>query len=102
MLLSVKVLASVYVIHDAEESSVRSLTFQLSAFLPSSLQAEPVRSSAFYQNITALKNDDILVTIGRDSYSQICSTVSKGIVIATFIGRLLLLVLIYCLSMFFS
>lgn len=87
MLLSVKVFASVYVIHDAEESSVRSLTFQLSALLPSSLQAKPVRSSAFYQNIAALKNDDILVTIGRDSYSQICSTVNTGIVIATFIGQ---------------
>lgn len=85
--MSFKALASIYVVHDAEESSVRSLTFQLSALITSNRPLVPVRSAVFHQYHQELKHDDIYVTIGRDNYSQICSTVNKGTVIAIFIGE---------------
>jgi len=79
--------AAIYVIHDTEESSVRSLTFQLSKLLPTSAQLMPVRSTLFMQNPSFLKEDDVMVTVGAESFRQVCSLVSEGTVMAIFIGK---------------
>jgi hypothetical protein len=79
--------ATIYVIHDTEESSVRSLTFQLSKLLPVTTRILPVRSTLFMQNASFLKDDDVMVTVGADNFRLACSVASKGAVIAVFIGK---------------
>lgn len=87
LLASINVSAAVYVVHDIEESSVRSFTFQLSKYLPANTRLVPVRRSLFLQNLSALKSDDVMVTIGSDSLRQVCTAVSEGAVMAVFIGK---------------
>jgi putative ABC transport system substrate-binding protein len=87
LLASVNVLATIYVVHDTEESSVRSLTFQLSKLLPENTRLMPVRSALFIQNVSFLKDDDVMVTVGADSFRLACSVASEGAVIAVFIGK---------------
>lgn len=79
--------AAIYIVHDIEESSVRSLSFQLSKLLPEDSQLIPVRRSLFLQNVSSLKEEDVMVAIGVDSFSQVCSSVSEGAVMAIFIGK---------------
>jgi hypothetical protein len=79
--------ASIYIIHDAEESSVRALAFQLSERLSSVSQPTPIRSAFFHRNITSIKSNDIMVAIGVESFHQVCSTAKNGVVIAIFIGQ---------------
>jgi putative tryptophan/tyrosine transport system substrate-binding protein len=87
LLASVNVSAAIYVVHDIEESSVRSLTFQLSKLLPTKTQLIPVRRTLFLQNVSVMKSDDVLVTVGAESFRQVCSAVSEGAVMAVFIGK---------------
>ncbi|WP_223232334.1 MULTISPECIES: hypothetical protein [Marinomonas] len=87
LLSSIKALAAAYIIHDIEESSARSLTFQLARFLPSDMTLVPVRGSLFEQNVAYIKDDDLLISVGVDSFRQVCESVSKGVVIAVFIGK---------------
>jgi putative ABC transport system substrate-binding protein len=88
LLASVNVLAAtIYVIHDTEESSVRSLSFQLSKLLPVNAQLMSVRSALFMQNASFLKDDDVIVTVGADNFRLACSVASEGAVIAVFIGK---------------
>ncbi|WP_239544003.1 hypothetical protein [Marinomonas foliarum] len=84
---TLKVSAAVYVVHNTEESSVRSLTFQLSKLLSASTAIIPVRQSVFVQNISALQQDDMIVAIGDESLRQTCSVASKGAVVSVFIGK---------------
>ncbi|WP_232728845.1 hypothetical protein [Marinomonas sp. ef1] len=79
--------AAIYVVHDIEESSARSLAFQLSKLLPANTQLIPVRRSLFIQNASFLKSEDVTVAIGSESFRQVCSSVSEGAVMAIFIGK---------------
>ena len=87
ILLPMKVSASVYVIHNIDESSVRVLTFQLSKLLSPVTQPQPIRSQYFQRNEPNFNHDDVIVTIGVDSFKEVCASISKGIVIASFIGE---------------
>ena len=87
LILSVKASATIYIVHDIEESSVRSLTFQLSKLLSENSQVVPARRSLFLDNISHLKEDDVMVAIGVESFSQVCSSASQGMVVAVFIGK---------------
>ena len=87
LLASMSSMSAIYVIHDADESSVRSLTFQLSKLLPNQTPITLVRRSAFMKNISFLKADDVMVTVGVESFRQVCSVVSEGAVMAVFIGK---------------
>ncbi|MCW4627936.1 MULTISPECIES: hypothetical protein [Marinomonas] len=87
LLASMNVSASVYVVHDIEESSVRSLIFQLSKLLPSDTQLTPVRRALFMQNIGYSNDKDVFITLGADSFRQVCSSVSEGMVVSIFIGK---------------
>ncbi|ETI58733.1 hypothetical protein [Marinomonas profundimaris] len=87
LLASLKVPAAIYVIHDTEESSVRSLTFQLSKLLTIKKPLIPVRSTLFVQNINVLKHDDVMVTVGAESFRKVCSVAAVGAVMAVFIGQ---------------
>jgi hypothetical protein len=87
LLSSINGWAAAYVIHDIEESSVRSLTFQLSKLLPPDMTLLPVRRSLFQQNAAYIKDDDILISVGVDSFRQVCESDSKGVVMAVFIGK---------------
>ncbi|PYF84200.1 MULTISPECIES: hypothetical protein [Marinomonas] len=82
-----KVSAAVYVVHNTEESSVRSLTFQLSRLLSTSTSVIPVRQSVFVQNISALQPEDMIVAIGNNSFREACSVASKGAIVGIFIGK---------------
>ncbi|MBU1293767.1 MAG: hypothetical protein KJ609_18980 [Gammaproteobacteria bacterium] len=86
-LTSINVSAAIYVVHDIEESSARSLAFQLSKLLPANTQLIPVRRSLFIQNASFLKSEDVTVAIGSESFRQVCSSVSEGAVMAIFIGK---------------
>jgi putative tryptophan/tyrosine transport system substrate-binding protein len=86
-LTSINVSAAIYVVHDIEESSARSLAFQLSKLLPVNTQLIPVRRSLFIQNASFLKSEDVTVAIGSESFRQVCSSVSEGAVMAIFIGK---------------
>jgi len=87
LFLSVKASAAIYIVHDIEESSVRSLTFQLSKLLSENSQLVPVRRTFFLENISHIKEDDVMVAIGVESFSQVCSSASQGAVVAVFIGK---------------
>lgn len=82
-----KVSAAVYVVHNTEESSVRSLTFQLSQLLSTSTSVIPVHQSVFVQNISVLQHQDMIVAIGDESFRQACTVALKGAVIGIFIGK---------------
>ncbi len=84
---SAKVCASIYVVHDTEESSVRSLTFQLSKLLLPSTQPTPIRSLYFARNEPNLNADDVVITVGIESFQQVCDVMSKGTLIAVFVGQ---------------
>ncbi len=87
LLVAMNAPAAIYVVHNTEESSVRSLTFQLSKLLPMDTVIAPVRQSVFLQNVASLKESDLVVTIGDESFRQVCSVTSKGAVVAVFIGK---------------
>lgn len=87
LLASVNVPAAIYIVHDIEESSVRSLSFQFSALLPENNQPIPVRRSLFLQNVSSLKGDDVILAVGVESFKQVCSVASEGAVLAVFIGQ---------------
>lgn len=87
LLASLNVSAAIYIVHDIEESSVRSLAFQLSKLLPENSQLIPVRRALFLQNISFLKDEDVMLAIGGESFSQVCLSVSEGAVVAAFIGK---------------
>ena len=87
LLASINVSASVYVVHDIEESSVRSLTFQLSKLLPHHTQLTSVRRALFMQNTVYSDDNDVIITIGVESFRQVCASVSEGVVMAIFIGK---------------
>ncbi len=87
LFLSVKASAAIYIVHDIEESSARSLVFQLSKLLPANTQMIPVRRSLFVQNASFLKSEDVAVAIGSESFRQVCSSALEGAVMAIFIGK---------------
>ncbi|MCV2403321.1 hypothetical protein OFY17_10555 [Marinomonas sp. C2222] len=84
---SVSASSSVYVVHDIEEGSARSLVFQLSELLPSKTQLIPIRNIFLKPNLDHVKHDDMIVAIGVDSFSEICEYATQGNVIAAFIGK---------------
>lgn len=86
MLVSVCVPASVYVVHDTEESLVRSFVFQLSERLPDAVEITPVHYTFFGDSLSDLR-DNILITVGLDSFRKVCLSASEGVVMATFIGK---------------
>lgn len=77
----------VYVLHDTEESSVRSLSFQLSKRLSTTEPPIPVRQTFFLNNIARIKSQDVVVAIGVQSFKQACLAMSRGAVIGLFIGQ---------------
>ncbi|AEF54109.1 hypothetical protein [Marinomonas posidonica] len=79
--------ASIYVLHDTEESSVRSLTFQLSKRLEISDSLIPIRPPHFLNNISRMDDQDMVIAVGRDSFQQACLSMSRGAVFALFIGE---------------
>ncbi|WP_227803889.1 hypothetical protein [Marinomonas profundi] len=87
LLGSMNASAVTYVIHDIDESSVRSLTFLLSKLVPSNTLLTPIRHDVFEQYESSLKADDIVVTIGVDRFRQACGFDFDGAVMALFIGR---------------
>ncbi len=85
--MSINASASIYVVHDTAESSVRSLTFQLSKLLTIQTPLISVRNSFFKLRLTELNYQDVIVTVGVESFRHVCSYDSKGVVIAMFIGK---------------
>lgn len=83
-----KVSAAVYVVHDMEERVARSFVFELDRRLLLDVPLVPVRSHAFLKNSAQkLKENDLIVTVGAKSAQQVCSSLSKGVVVAVFIGK---------------
>ncbi len=79
--------AAIYVLHDTEESSVRSLTFQLSKRLASSVPPIPIRQAHFLNSISRIEDQDVVISVGRDSFEQACLSMSRGALFALFIGE---------------
>ncbi|WP_262368526.1 hypothetical protein [Marinomonas sp. IMCC 4694] len=87
LLASFNVSSAIYVVHDDEESAVRSLTFQLSKLLPTDVPIIPIRRLLLMQNVSQLEKNDLVVTVGADSFRQLCSIPLKSAMVAVFIGQ---------------
>lgn len=74
-------------IHNAEESSIRSLTFRLSNMLPVKAPVVPVRMPIFLQNTDYFKPDDIFISVGYEAFAQTCALPLSNTLIAAFIGK---------------
>lgn len=84
---SFNVTSAIYIVHDAEESSARSLTFRLSKILSTDTPIIPIRRVLFMQNMSQLEANDLVVSIGAESFRQLCSKPLKNTIIAIFIGQ---------------
>ncbi|MBR7889017.1 hypothetical protein J9B83_08650 [Marinomonas sp. A79] len=87
LLCSTKPLASVYLVHDTEESSARALSFQLSRLLTVDSDVIPVRRAVFLTRSAEITEKDVIVTVGVNSFRGVCRVGSKGVVIALFVGK---------------
>ncbi len=88
LFFSTKVSAAVYVVHDMEERIARSFVFELDRRLLLDVPLVPVRSQVFLQKTAQkLNDDDLVVTVGVQSSQRVCSSLSKGVVVAVFIGK---------------
>ncbi|BFM49046.1 hypothetical protein THO17_12090 [Marinomonas sp. THO17] len=85
--MACQVSAAIFVLHDSDESSVRSLSFQLSKRLSVSETPMPVRQAFFLNNITRIESQDVVIAIGSKQFEQACLVMSRGAIIGLFIGQ---------------
>ncbi|MGR0277594.1 hypothetical protein ACUM5Y_00935 [Marinomonas dokdonensis] len=79
--------ADIYVIHNTEESTIRSLTYRLSNMLPVKAPVVPVRLPIFLANTDYFKEDDVFITVDVDSFQQVCELPLPNPLFASFIGK---------------